>query len=331
MSKWLEKIFGSPRFWIFVVVCAYLLYAVYYTIEGLDFSIGLISDDYVYNLISKNPWWWGILYYGSEGILNLFASLLRVIAGVFASYSAFIFWRRKDRATPMIREKVSKALLFEAGHYLSFFLSIITSFVYFFSNKPLYYFDHTPGPIFLYVSGIPLLAMIIFIPPLLLKTRSVIRKNSTKQEIMKWICLTSVSYLFVVFWFNYSMAWAGVLVPYEPLQHGISFLMKPPHLLSFIITVFGLFSLAMFALISTLPTIRRHSPLPNLKHIGVIIMSLGGYFVFHVFYYYLTGGYGAHPSVWYEIIGPLHNPDLWCISFVFLGLAILIRSNKQNP
>ena len=131
MREWLEKHWGSPRFWIFVVVCAYFGYAMYFAIYGLNFSIGLISDYYVYNLVSKNPWWWVILYYGSEGVLGSVAGFLRVIAGCFALYSAFLFWRKKDMDLPLIRGKVGKALLFEAGHYLALILSVIAAFAYF--------------------------------------------------------------------------------------------------------------------------------------------------------------------------------------------------------
>ena len=57
MGKWLEKYADSLGFWIFIVVCVYLGYAIYFAVYGLNFSIGLTSDNYVYNLISKNPWW----------------------------------------------------------------------------------------------------------------------------------------------------------------------------------------------------------------------------------------------------------------------------------
>ncbi len=332
MREWLEKYLGSPEFWIFVVACAYFGYAMYFAIYGLLFSIGLFSDYYVYNLVSKNPWWWAILYYGSEGVLGPVAGFLRVMASCFALYSAFLFWRKKDIALPLIRRKVGKALLFEAAHYLALILSVIAAFVYFFSSENLYYFDHTPRLLFLYVGGIPLLAMIIVIPPLLLKLRATIIRGSTSREIIKWSCLTSIAYLFVVFWFNYSMCWAGVMVPYASLrpQYGMSFLLEPSNLASFVVTVFGLFSIATFGLVFTLPALRKQASRLNLRRIGTVIMAFGGYFVFNIFYFYLTGGYEAHPSVWYEVIGPLHNPYLWCVSFVFLGLAVLVRGNAQK-
>ena len=119
MAGWLEKRFGSPSFWIFVVVCAYFAYALYFAVYGLNFGIGFFSDHYVYDLISQDPWWWAIFYYGSEGLMSSIAGVLRLIAGCFGVYSTFLFWRKKDKAIPQIREKVGKALLFEASHYVA--------------------------------------------------------------------------------------------------------------------------------------------------------------------------------------------------------------------
>jgi hypothetical protein len=333
MGKWLEKYAGSFRFWIFVVACAYFAYAIYFAVYGLTFSIGLTSDYYVYNLISKNPWWWAILYYGSEGISGSVGLVLRAIGGFFALYSAFLFWRKKDSALPLIRRKVGTVLLLEAGFYLALIPSVIAAFAYYASTEYLYYFDHTPGLLLLYGTGIPCLALVLVIPPLLLKLRATIMRSAPSQEIIKWSCLTGIAYLFVVFWFNYSMLWAAAMVPYPEsrIQYGSSFLLEPSNFVSFAITVFGLFSIATFGLVFTLPAIKKQPIRLNLRRIGTVMMAIGGYFVFNILYYYLTGGYEAHPSVWYEVISPLHNPNLWCVALIFLGLAVLVRGKIKEP
>jgi hypothetical protein len=333
MGKWLEKYAGSLRFWIFVVACAYFAYAIYFAVHGLTFSIGLTSDYYVYNLISKNPWWWAILYYGSEGISGSVGLILRAIGGFFALYSAFLFWRKKDSALPLIRHKAGTALLLEAGFYLALIPSVIAAFAYYASVEYLYYFDHTPGLLLLYGTGIPCLAIVLVIPPLLLKLRATIKRSASSQEIMKWICLTGIAYLFVVFWFNYSMLWAGGMVPYpnSQVQYGLSFLLEPANLASFAVTVFGLLLIATLGLVFTLPAIRKQPIKLNLGRIGAVIAAFGSYFIFTTAIYSLTGGYEAHPSVWYEVIGPLHNPNLWCIALVFLGLAVLTRGKIKEP
>jgi uncharacterized membrane protein HdeD (DUF308 family) len=122
------------------------------------------------------------------------------------------------------------------------------------------------------------------------------------------------------------------MVPFERSQqnHGINFLLEPTNLASFAVTVFGLFLIAAFGLVSTLPNIRKKSKKINWRRIGIVILALGAYFLFNMSYYYLTGGFEAHSSVWYEVIGPLHNPYFWCLSFFFLGFAVLIHGNSSQ-
>jgi magnesium-transporting ATPase (P-type) len=335
MGSQLEKHAGSVRFWIFVVVCAYFAYAVYFAIYGLNFSISLIYDRYVYGLVSQNPWWWAVLYYGSEGISGSISIMLRAIGGAFAAYAAYFFWRRKDTTLPLVRSGVSKALLLEACAFLALIPSVIAAFTYYSSTEYLYYFDHTPGQLLLFGTGIPCLAMVLVIPPVLLKLRATISRSSPNKETIRWTCIAGVAYLFVVFWFNYSMLWAATMVAYPRSQqeYGMSFLLQPANLASFAVTVFGLLLTATLALAATLPAIRRRSTELNLDYIGTVALAFGSYFIFNTAVYYLTGGYGGHPSVWYEVIGPLHNPYLWCASFAFLGLAILIysRAKKKVP
>ncbi len=332
MGKQLEPQSGLVRFWLFIVVCAYFGYAVYFAIYGLRFSFDLISDHYVYNLVSKNPWWWAVLYYGSEGISGSIAIVLRAIGGAFASYSAFMFWRRKENALFLVKAKISKALLLESGAFLALIPSVIAAFAYYSSSENLYYFDHTPGQLLLFGTAIPCLATVMIIPPLLLKLRTTITRGYPTSEIIRWGCVTSVAYLYVVFWFNYSMLWAATMVPYprSQQQYGLNFLFEPANFASFVVTVFGLMAIATLALASVLRVVRRQSTSLNLNHVGTVVLAFGGYFVFNTVFYFLTGGYETHPSVWYEVIGPLHNPYLWCAFFVLLGSAVLIYGHNAK-
>jgi hypothetical protein len=332
MGKWLEKYARSLSFWILVVVSVYFAYAVYFAIYGLNFDISLISDHYVYNMLSKDPWWWMVLYYGTEGVTGLVAVTLRAFAGLFALYGAFLFWRKKEVAMPAIRKSVRTTLLLEAGFFLFLIPSIIAAFAYNSTSQYLFYFDHTPGLLLLFGTAIPCLAIVLVVPPLLLKLRSAIKRESPKEEIIKWSCLTGVAYLFVVFWFDYAMLWAGNMVPYprSGQQYGLSFLLEPANFVSFAVTVFGLLALATTALVSTLPAIKKQTTSINLTRVGIVLTAFGGYFIFNLLYFYLTGGYEAHPSVWYEVIGPNHNPNLWGIAFIFLGLPVLIYSKIKK-
>ena len=339
MGKWLEKYAGSIRFWILVLVSVYLGYALYFAVYGLQFSLQLTSDHYVYDLVTKNPWWWIVLYYGSEGIAGSVAIVLRAVGGFFAFYAAFLWWRKKDAAFPTIRKNACRALLLEAGFFLALIPSIIAAFAYNLTSEYLFYFDHTPERILLFGTAIPCLAIVLVVPPLLLKLRAKIKREETHQKIIKWSALTGIAYLFVVFWFNYTMLWAATMVPYPRAYevYGLEFLMQPTNFLSFVITVFGLLALALTALVVSLPAIKKQQQKINLNNVGIIMVAFGSYFLFNTLYYYLTGSYEAHPSVWYEVIGPLHNPNLWGIAFILVGVPLIIqnkikqrKSNDQN-
>ena len=131
MEKWLKQSLGSYKFWIFTAALAYFLYSIYFAIYGLSFSVGLISDHYVFDLVSKDPWWWAILYYGSEGVFGFVSGLFRLIAGFFATYATFLLWTKRDIHLSVIKPKITKALFFEALYFISLILTVIASFSYF--------------------------------------------------------------------------------------------------------------------------------------------------------------------------------------------------------
>jgi hypothetical protein len=128
------------------------------------------------------------------------------------------------------------------------------------------------------------------------------------------------------------MLWAASMVPYPRAYeiYGLDFLLQPTNLLSFGLTVFGLLAIAITALITLLPAIKKQTSQLNLARIGAIMVAFGSYFLFNTLYYILTGGYEAHPSVWYEVIGPLHNPNLWALAFIFLGIPLIIQSRLKK-
>jgi len=333
MGNWLEKYVGSIRFWILVAVAVYLGYALYFAVYGLQFSLQLSQDQYVYGLISKNSLWWQVLYYTSEGITGSIAIVLRAFAACFAFYSAFLYWRKKDASFPAIRKNAARALLLEAGFFLAIIPSIIAAFAYNLTSEYLFYFDHTPEHILLFGTAIPCLAIVIAAPPLLLKLRAKVKCDAPKEEILKWASLTGLSYLFVVFWFNYIMLWAANMVPYPRANQvfGLDFLLQPTNFVSFAATVFGLLAIALSGLAVLLPALKKQPTKVNLTALGAVIVAFGSYFVFNTLYYTLTGGYEAHPSVWYEVISPMHNPNLWAIALILVGVPLIVWGRKKFP
>jgi hypothetical protein len=332
MGKWLDKFAGSISFWALIVAIVYFSYSLYFAVTGLQFSYYLSHDRYIYNLVSRDPWWWQVLYYGSEGVTGSIAIVLRAFAGLFAVYAAALYWRKKDTAMASIRRNVSRALAFEAGFFLFLIPSIIAGLAYNSTSLYLFYFDHTPGLLLIYGTVIPCLAIVLTVPPLLLKLRGAVKKADGTQEIHKWSCLTGVAYLLVVFWFNYCLLWAGMTVPYPRAyqEFGLSFITVPVNFVSFALTVFGLFALGLTLLAATFPAIKKQPSPLNLTRVGAVMVAFSGYFIFTVAYFYLTGGYSAHPSVWYEVISPGHNANLWAVALILIGVPMMLYSKRQG-
>ena len=326
MGKMLEKYAGSLRFWVLIVACVYFGYSVYFAWAGLRDSLGMLTNSYIYSSLRQGPWWWLVSFYSSEGVSGSVAIVSRAVAGVFAVWAAYLFWRKTDSVKLSLRQSTCMAMLFEAVFLLAFVPSILTAIVYNSTSQQLFYFGHTPNILIVLGTLIPLTGFVVVCTPPLLKLRFAIKNYAAKDEVMKWACLTGVGYLFAMFWFNYTMLWAGEAVPYTRVyeQWGWSFVLEPANFVSFLLTVLGLFALAAAALAVTYPAIKKRVAVPNLTWVGVFMVALGGYFVFNLFYYYLTGAYPAHPSVWYEVIGPLHNPNLWAIALLFLGAPLIV-------
>ncbi|MCL5876447.1 MAG: hypothetical protein M1540_01385 [Candidatus Bathyarchaeota archaeon] len=326
MGNWKEKYVGSIRFWILVVVAVYLGYALYFAVYGLQFSLQLSQDQYVYSMISQNSLWWRILYYLSEGITGSIAIVLRAFAASFAFYAAFLYWRKKDTSLPIIRKNAARALLLEAGFFLAIIPSVIAAFAYNSTSEYLFYFGHTPNLLVLFGTAIPCLAIVLVVPPLLLKLRSKVKAQAPAEEIVKWASLTGLGYIFVTFWFNYTMLWAANMVPYPRAggNYGLNFLLEPLNLASFAVTVFGLLGIGFFALFTLTPAIKKQAKQVNLTYLGAAIVAFSCYFIFNTLLYALTGGYDAHPSVWYEVISPMHNPNLWAVALILVGVPLIV-------
>lgn len=315
--------------WVFIVVLAYFVGAAYWIYQSYLWGYKIISEYSFYASHLKEPWWIAIFYSSELG--GLPCTTFRFIAGIFALYSAFLFLKSGKTFTPQIKRNVSRFFVFEAAYFLALIPSVILGFVYpFFEGKLWYFREYTPAMPILLVAGVSCLFMVLFIPPALLKLRSRIVKDSSRDEIVKWVAITCVLYLFVVFWLNYTLAWIATVVPWgERAQPGLSLLFEPLNLVSFAATTVGLLVIALSALIFALPAIKKSKAEISLKRVGAVMIAFVGYLALGVVLYFIAGGYAGQPTVWHEIVVP-HNPDLWSASFLLLGLRLLSIKPKSG-
>jgi len=128
------------------------------------------------------------------------------------------------------------------------------------------------------------------------------------------------------------MLWAANMVTYPRpnQQYGLSFLLQPEVFASFAVTVFGLLAVGLVAAVTLYPAIKKQPGKVNLSHLGAVLVAFGSYFVFNTLFYSFAGGYVAHPSVWFEVIGPLHNPNLWAIALIAIGVPLIILERLKK-
>ncbi len=76
--------------WIFVVVLAYFTAAVYWIFQSFMWGYEITSRFSIYASLLKESWWI-VLFYSSE-LGGVVCTSLRFVAGVFALYSAILFF-----------------------------------------------------------------------------------------------------------------------------------------------------------------------------------------------------------------------------------------------
>ena len=315
------KIF-TPEFLILVAVCAFFAWTQYELFQSTIFSIDLIKNFSTYQALMKLPWWTATFYSSELG--GTIGGILRWLASYLALYSAFLYWRKKDAAIPQIKGKVCTAMLLEAGYFLFLIPTVWLGFVYPAIGGNVWYFETTPVLEVLFAAGLTSLSMVLVIPIFLLKLRSLIRRNSPQADIIKWTCITIAVYLFIVFWFNTTMQWLGMLTTF-----GVTMLLDPLNLAGFAASVVGLFLVSAYALKLMLPAIKKQPIKIDPKRIGATTIAFGSYTIFGILVYFTAGGFAERPFAWYELIVP-HNPYLWCLIFVFVGLPLLVTHTKNN-
>ncbi len=306
--------FASPGFLIVVAVAAYFALAVYDAFVSINFASYLIQNFSTLSGLMKIPWWTATFYSSELG--GGVGSFLRFGASILALYCAGIYWWTNGGALQRLKGKIATALALEAGYFLLFIPSAWLGFVFPTTGGNVWYFEVTPVPEVFFVSGVACLAMILAVPPVLFKLRSLVVRGAPRSDLLRWSCIAAVAYLFVVFWFNSTMQWIGMIATW-----GTDLVLQPMNFAGFSSTVFGLFFIALFGLAVAYPSIKKHQMPLNMRRVGWVSVAFGGYFAFAFLVYFVAGGYAANRSAWYEMIFP-HNPYLWCLIFLFTGIPL---------
>lgn len=311
---------------LLIAAAAFFIWSAYWIFVSVRVTVQMILERSFF-IEQTAVSWWTVLFYATELVPSA-GILFRFIASLLILYSVVIISAKKGLSFSIVKGKVCAAIFLEAAYYLTLIPALLSGFAFAFFGESLWYYGETPKIIVVLLNGVVSIAFLFIIVPVLFKLRAKIASNAPTEQLLKYGSITAISYLFV-FWFTYAMSWFSSLVPWTVRdQPGIDILMNPLDMLSFVATVFGFLAIALYAFKVFLPVIKERGA-PNLRQIGIITTGVGVYFALMLAIYLVIGGYYAHPTVWMEIIMPVHNPDWWCLSFIVIGPYLIALSRKR--
>jgi hypothetical protein len=264
----------------------------------------------------------------------------RFLASIIAFGAMFTYLIKKNLSKPTIYKAARLVLVFEGIYWLGLATTAgysVQSFTRLLStNASLINLTYS-----LLLSVIPTILEAIILPIILFIFAVKLNPKKPLKTPIKWGLITGTLYI-VVFWLINTVEWISVI---RERGKGIQYLWMtttttvngvnqiayhPDHLVSFIITAFGLAALAIYAVYFTkksagVETVRELKS----QTIGVIILLLGIFFLWNYFSWVFFAG--STWNNWYAwFLG--HNMDLWMLSLPLVALPLLFyKSPKQPP
>jgi hypothetical protein len=261
----------------------------------------------------------------AEDISATIGLVFRFAASLLALVAIIFYFARKTLSKSKTYNILRVVLVFEGIYWLGLLTTALMDFrILFFTG----FIHRTLMNVLqsLALTSIPDFMESLVIPIALFILAFKLSPNKSLKGAIKWSFITGIIYI-IVFWLINTNIWVGV-VSQKGTQYLISY---PQNLLSYIITIIGLLALAIYSAYvakksAGTETMQQLKPKP----VGVILLSLGLYFLWNYLTYIFFGGNYIW-SDWYAwFLG--HNMDLWLLSLPLLGLPLLfIHSfSKEN-
>lgn len=251
-----------------------------------------------------------------EDISATIGLVFRFSASIIALAAVIFYLARKTFAKPETYKILRVVLVFEGIYWLGLLTTALMDF------RSMFFTGLIHRPLMNVLQSIALTSIPDFMESLVIPIALFIlafklSPHKSLKGAIKWSFITGTIYI-IVFWLINTNIWVGV-VSQKGTQYLISY---PQNLLSYIITIIGLLALAIYSVYVTkksagTETMQQLKPKP----VGVILLSLGLYFLWNYLTYIFFGGDYVW-SNWYAwFLG--HNMDLWLLSLPVLGLPLL--------
>jgi hypothetical protein len=272
-----------------------------------------------------------------EDISATIGLVFRFAASILALAAIGVYFGKKGISKPTAYKMARWVLVFEGIYWLGLIATAGYSVLGFgqalFHNRSLDTLLYILG-----VSMIPTLIEALILPIILFIFAYKLNPNKPLKAPIKWGLITGIFYI-LVFWLINTSIWLSVVrgkgIEYLWLEvikvNGIEQrIPHPEHLVSFILTTVGLLALTIYAVYRT----KKSSGIQTLQElnfgsIGVIVLTLGMYFLWNYFSWVFFAGNTWND--WYAwFLG--HNMDLWMLSLPLVALPLLFyKSTKQTP
>jgi hypothetical protein len=176
----------------------------------------------------------------------------------------------------------------------------------------------------IFEDGLPCFVLGFLLPFVLIKLFSELNPNKPRKGAVKWALIYMAAFIFA-FWFNNMGEWVGTVV-----SKGVGYLTQYPiNLLSFLVTVVGLFVLFLYAADFSSKW-SKSSAIRNLdlRKIATVVTLLGLYplFIFSLWLFFgAVGGWG----VWYAWFLGHGYMTFLALPVTFTTLPLLFRSHAK--
>ena len=262
-----------------------------------DFNIAIFNHRLTWPVIIENlPAAWGLGF--------------RTAAAALAAITVLFFVVEKDLSKPETTMALRFVVILEAIYFVSFLGGALDIYKHNFFTPPLILEQLLPCSI-----------MGILIPIVLVKLFFQLNPYKPLKGAVKWALIYVPVYVFV-FWLNNAGFWVAAV-----LYKGIDYVsLYPVNLFSFVVTVFGLLLLTLYAVYFTKKSIRGEIfEKLDLKRIGAIITVLGLYPVLIFLLWLFFGSVGGW-GTWYAWFLGHGYMTFTAVPLIFIGLPLLFRS-----
>jgi hypothetical protein len=267
--------------------------------------------------ISSNPTWQFYIYI--EDIVAAVGMVFRFLAGIIAVGVVAYYFKKVLPSREKIYKILKVIIVFEAIYWFGL-LSTVGVEIYGFATA-----THTSiiaALMSLMEGTLANTIEAIVLPIILLVLAFKLNPKKPSSIPIKWALISGTVLIFALWLVNLSL-W--VLLASTGDWSGVT--NYPVNTVSFILTVVGMLLLSLYTAGFTISYVRAKSPMLSLRTVGVIITTLGLYFLWEYLSWIFFGGDYLW-SYWYAwFLG--HNLDLWMLALPLLGIPLLFYKETQ--